>query len=91
VFRFTPSATGCYEFSTCGTSFDSRLSVDNAVCGGTPTDCHDDDFTCPDASAHEYTFGFFDGGQPITILLDSKSAAGGNYVLDVRPSGACIF
>jgi hypothetical protein len=91
VFRFTPDATGCYELSTCGTSFDSVLAVDNAVCGGTQTDCHDDDFTCADGSAGERTFGFFQGGAALTVLLDSKQSAGGNYTLDVRPSGSCIF
>ncbi len=46
---------------------------------------------CPDGSTHEYTFAFLNGGESITILLDSKGSAGGDYVLDVRPSGACIL
>jgi len=94
VFRFTPSTTGCYEFTSCGTSFASQLSVGDAICGGSgsvPESCFDGNQTCPDGSTHEYTFGFFNGGEPITILLDSKGVAGGDYVLDVRPSGACIF
>ena len=94
VFRFTPAAQSCYEFATCGTSFDSQLSVGDGFCGSNgplQESCFDGNQSCTDGTSHEYTFGFFDAGQPITILLDSQGSQGGDYVLDVRPSGACIF
>jgi hypothetical protein len=94
VFRFTPAVTGCYEFATCGTSFDSQLSLGDGLCGATgpfPQACFDDNQTCAAGGPHEYTFGFFDAGQPITVLLDSQGSQGGDYTLDVRPSGACIL
>lgn len=92
VFRFTPSTTGCYEFGTCGTSFDSQLSVVAGTCGGPGASCFDDNQPCDSGGPHELTFGFFDGGQPLTIVLDGADASqSGTYTLDVRPSGRCIF
>lgn len=95
VFRFTPQASGCYEFSTCGTSFDSQLSIGDGLCpdeGGPISEfCGDDNRSCPDGSLRESQFGLFAGGQPLTIVLDSEEAQGGDYTLDVRPSGQCIF
>ena len=92
VFRFTPSTTGCYEFGTCGTSFDSQLSVVVGTCGTPGASCFDDNQPCDSGGPHELTFGFFDGGQPLTIVLDGADASqAGTYTLDVRPSGRCIF
>jgi hypothetical protein len=94
VFRFTPSVSGCYEFGTCGTSFDSQLSIGDAFCGGNGPiveQCIDDNQPCAGGGSQEYQFGSFDAGVPITLLLDSKGSQGGNYTFDVRPSGACIF
>ncbi len=94
IFSFTPSTTGCYEFTSCGTSFASQISIGDTICGGSgsiPESCFDGNQMCPDGSTHEYTFAFLNGGESITILLDSKGSAGGDYVLDVRPSGACIL
>jgi hypothetical protein len=95
VFTFTPSATGCYEFGTCGTDFDSLLSLGDAFCGGNgpiAEDCLDDNQPCSAGGPHELTFGLFPGGQPLTIVLDGAGGSqSGTYTLDVRPSGRCIF
>jgi hypothetical protein len=40
-YRFTPSTTGSYRFSTCGASLDTVLSVYSS-CGGTELGCDDD-------------------------------------------------
>jgi hypothetical protein len=92
VFSFTPSAIGCYEFGTCGTDFDSQLSVTQGTCGGSGPSCFDDNQPCSVGGPHELTFGFFDAGQSLTIVLDGADASqSGTYTLDVRPSGRCIF
>ena len=94
VFVFTPGANGCYEFSTCGTGFDSQLSFGDGFCGSNgPLDenCLDDNQSCVGSGAHESTFGLLGPGQPVTLLLDSEGTQGGSYTLDVRPSGQCIF
>jgi hypothetical protein len=96
VFRFTPASTGCFELTTCGTNFNSQLSIGDGFCPGTSgpieESCFDDDQSCSDGTTREQVFGLFNGGQPLTILLDGFSAAdSGSYTLDVRPSGQCIF
>lgn len=94
VFRFTPAVSGCYQFGTCGTRFDSQLSLGDAYCGGNgpiQETCFDDNQGCADGTSRELIFGLFDAGTPITILLDSEGSQGGSYTLDVRPSGACIL
>ncbi len=94
VFRFTPSASGCYEFGTCGTSFDSQLSIGDAFCGGggpIVEQCFDDNQPCAGGGTQEIIFGSFDAGVPVTLLLDSKGSQGGSYTFDARPSGRCIF
>ncbi len=86
--------SGCYEFGTCGTGFDSQLSLGDGFCGGggpIVEQCIDNNQDCAGGGTQEYQFGFFTAGIPITLLLDSKGSQGGNYTLDVRPSGACIF
>ncbi len=94
VFTFTPFVTGCYEFGTCGTGFDSQLSVGDGLCPGTsgPEACFDDNNDCAGGGAGELVFGFFDAGLPVTIVLDGAGGSdSGNYTLDVRPSGRCIL
>ncbi len=94
VFRFTPATFGCYQFATCGTTFDSQLSLGDAFCGGDgpiQETCFDDNQSCADGTSREFTFGLFNPGVPITLLLDAEGSGGGEYVLDVRPSGSCIF
>jgi hypothetical protein len=94
VFRFTPSVSGCYEFGTCGTSFDSQLSIGDGFCGGggpIVEQCFDDNQPCEGGGTQEIIFGSFDANVPITLLLDSKGSQGGSYTLDARPSGRCIL
>ena len=98
VFRFTPASTGCYEFSTCGTSFDSQLSLGDGppLCPGSngpiEESCFLNNQSCTDGSTRALVFGFFNAGQPLTILLDGVGGSqSGTYTLDVRPSGRCIL
>jgi hypothetical protein len=95
VFRFTPPSTGCYEFSTCGTSFDSQLYIGDGLCPGQsgpfPEDCRDDDFPCADGTDRELTFTTLDAGQPITLIIEGEASQGAGYTFDVRPSGRCIL
>jgi hypothetical protein len=94
VFRFTPDAQVCVEFSTCGTTFDSQLSLGDAFCGGNGPiveQCLDDNQSCIGGGAHEASFGSFSPGQPVTFLLDSQGSQGGSYTFDIRPSGQCLF
>jgi hypothetical protein len=94
VFVFTAGTTACYEFGTCGTTFDSQLSLGDGFCGSNgplTENCLDDNQSCAQGGPHEITFGFFSPGQPLTIILDSEGSQGGDYVLDVRPSGQCIL
>jgi hypothetical protein len=95
VFRFTPPVTGCYEFATCGTSFDSQLAIGDGLCPGQSGPlveaCFDDNHPCADGTDREIVFGQFDAGQPITLVLDGEGSQGGDYTFDVRPSGRCLF
>jgi hypothetical protein len=96
VFSFTPSVTSCYAVSTCGTTFNSLLSIGDGFCPGTsgPIEeaCYNDGFTCADGSVGETVFQIFQADQPATIIVDGFSAAdAGSYTLDVRPSGQCLF
>jgi hypothetical protein len=98
VFRFTPQTNSCYEFSTCGTTFDSQLSIGDGppVCPGPNgpqfESCFDDNQPCDDGSARELVFGIFQAGVPLTIVLDGTGASqAGSYTLDARPSGRCLF
>ncbi|MCC6848151.1 MAG: dockerin type I repeat-containing protein [Deltaproteobacteria bacterium] len=94
VFVFTPATTGCYAFSSCGTTFDSQLSLGDGFCGADgpiQETCLDGNRSCVVGGAHESTFGFFSAGHPVTLLLDSEGSPGGRYVFDVRPSGQCIL
>jgi hypothetical protein len=95
VFQFTPSTFGCYQFSTCGTSFDSQLAFGDGYCPGTggPIEetCYDDNSSCADGTTRELIAGTYPAGQTVTILVDSEGSQGGSYTLDVRPSGLCIF
>lgn len=94
VFRFTPATQMCVEFSSCGTTFDSQLSLGDAFCGGNGPiveQCMDDNQSCVGGGAHEANFGSFSAGQPVTFLLDSEGSQGGSYTFDIRPSGQCIF
>ncbi len=95
VFRFTPPTSGCYEFSTCGTSFDSQLYIGDGLCPGQsgpfPEDCRDDDSPCADGTTRELTFSILDAGQPITLIIEGEGSQGGSYTFDVRPSGRCVL
>jgi hypothetical protein len=95
VFTWTPAAQTCVTFSSCGTTFDSQLSVGDGFCGGPngPLDesCFDDNQSCVGGGAHESTFGNFSAGEPVTFVLDSEGSQGGSYTFDIRPSGDCIF
>ena len=95
VFTWTPATQTCVTFSSCGTTFDSQVSVGDGFCGGPngPLDeqCFDDNQSCAGGGAHESTFGNFSGGQTVTFVLDSEGSQGGNYTFDIRPSGDCIF
>lgn len=95
VFRFTPPTSGCYEFSTCGTSFDSQLYIGDGLCPGQsgpfPENCIDDNNPCADGTDRELTFTTLDAGQPITLILEGESSQGAGYTFDVRPSGRCIL
>ena len=96
MFRFTPSVGGCYQISTCGTAFNSLLSIGDGFCPGTSgpieESCYNDGFTCGDGSTGEAVSQIFQADQPVTIILDGFSAAdAGSYTLDVRPSGQCFL
>lgn len=97
VFVFAPATTGCFEFSTCDSSFDTQLALGDGLCAGSsagfPQNCVDDNITCPGSGAPgDGTFGFFSGGQAFPIIVDGASnSESGDYTLDVRPSGQCIL
>jgi hypothetical protein len=76
-FRFNPSASGFYRFSTCGSSIDTIVSVLSA-CGGTELACNDDACGAASTAAASLT-----AGTPVFVRVAGFEGAQGAGTLDV--------
>jgi hypothetical protein len=46
VYTYTPTQTGDFHISLCGSSYDTRIFVYEGTCSGEPIACNDDDPNC---------------------------------------------
>lgn len=94
VFELTPNASGCYEFSTCGTSFNSELTFGDGLCPGDSgpiqDTCFDNNIGCADGTTRERVLRVLDAGTTVTFVLDADGSQGGAYTFDARPSDDCF-
>jgi len=95
VFQFTPDTAGCWEFSTCGTSFNSELTFGDGLCPGDSgpiqDTCFDNNVGCADGTTRERILRLLDPGTTVTFVLDADGSQGGAYTFDARPSGQCFL
>ncbi|HEX2838447.1 MAG TPA: hypothetical protein VHN77_10000 [Phycisphaerales bacterium] len=86
-FRFMPSISGPYWFSTCGgTNFDSVISVLSA-CGGSVLGCSND--SCGPQSTMRVNLT---SGVPCVVQIDGNTGASGTGVLNITwfaPGDTC--
>jgi hypothetical protein len=84
AFAWTSSASGCYEFDTETSNFDTVLRIFDG-CAGALLDC-DDDMGAGTTSRLRMELG---PGTPLIVVVDGHDAASaGNYVLDINYIGA---
>lgn len=87
-YRFVPPHSGDVTISTCGSSFDTVLSVHTACTGtgnGTLRGCNNDGAGCSPASAVTL---FVQAGYPYLIRVGGVAGASGEFTLNV---GAVSF
>ena len=96
VYKFTAPATSTYDFSLCGSGYDTGLSLYYFTCPSEPTM---DDFICgnDDSDACGLQSELLDialeAGDEVLVVVDGYSTASGNYTLtidaDLPAFGAC--
>lgn len=95
VFQFTPNTAGCWEFSTCGTSFNSELTFGDGLCPGDSgpiqDTCFDNNVGCADGTTRERILRLLEPGTTVTFVLDADGSQGGAYTFDARPSEQCFL
>jgi hypothetical protein len=84
-FQFTPGCDGAFIIDTCGSTFDTTLSVWSA-CGGTQVACNDDDpsTTCASATSSRLLLSGA-AGTPYLIRVAGSSAgpSAGSFTLTI--------
>lgn len=88
IYQFTPSTTGTYLVSLCGSSFDTGLYIrtGGACPGDTEIACNDD--ACGVQSEITTTLT---SGVTYWIIVDGYNTASGEYVLNVLIPGGPVF
>ncbi len=95
-YAFTPTCTGDYQVDTCGSAYDTVLSVHGACPGTTANQiaCNDDSGSifCPSNGLNSRVTFSGVGGTTYYIRVSGFSGARGNYVLTINyytPNDAC--
>jgi|GEM_PF-3057927 len=88
-FRFVPTCTDTYAFTSCGSSFDTVVSLHSACPGtaGNQIACNDDDFNINCASGYirdAYLTSALTAGTTYYVRLAGYSGLSGNYAMEVR-------
>ncbi|HEY3295325.1 MAG TPA: hypothetical protein VGL38_07790 [bacterium] len=78
VYSFTPSVSGDYHISLCGSSYDTKLFVYEGTCTGTPIACNDDGVACGDVSS-DLPRVTLNGGTTYYIIVDGWDGSFGDY------------
>jgi len=79
-YAFTPDATGRYSISTCGSDFDTILSLYTGICGAlAELDCNDDACGLQSILLEDLV-----GGIPYMIRVSGYNGAVGNASLTVK-------
>lgn len=92
VWTWTPTASGSVTISTCGSSYDTVLSVRTGSCTGAEVACNDNTTVwCSNGSTnHSYVTFNAVAGTTYFIVIDGGGSASGNYLLRMSPpDGTC--
>ena len=92
VWSYTPQVSGPVTISSCGSSFDTVLSVLGGTCpGGAQVTCNDNTpIWCPSGTTHSYVSFNASAGTTYFVVVDGAGAANGWYNLRVAPpDGTC--
>jgi hypothetical protein len=86
-FAFTPACTDTYTFDTCGSGFDTVLSVHSACPNSTANEvvCNDDDFNahCSGSIRDSWASAVLTGGTTYYICVAGYQSASGNYAFHI--------
>jgi hypothetical protein len=87
-FSFTPGCSGDYQFTTCGSTPDTVLSI-HSTCGGATLACNDDDFNvhCNSGYIRDSWINLaLTSGTTyyIRVATFGTTSAGGNYAVQVN-------
>lgn len=84
-YMWTAPYTGCFEFSTQGSDFDTVL-IAYSYCGGPAVGCNDDG----GGAGTSLLSGEIEAGSDLLIVVDGYGASHyGNYTLTIRSSDLC--
>ncbi len=72
VYTYTPTTSGNYHVSLCGSSYDTKLFVYANTCTGSPIACNDDGAACGDVSS-DIPMVELTGGTTYFIIVDGWS------------------
>jgi len=92
VWTYTPQVSGSVTISSCGSSFDTVVSVlQNACPGGSQVTCDDNtSIWCPNGTTHSYVTWNATAGQTYYVVVDGAGSGQGWYNLRVSPpDGTC--
>ncbi len=81
---WTAPAEGRFEFTTCGSNFDTTLGAITGSCDGPLVICNDDDNICFDESVQSRITLNVEQDDVIIVLLDGFEDAEGNAVLNIN-------
>jgi hypothetical protein len=89
IYQLTPTVTGSYTVSLCGSNFDTGLIIKTggACPGTTQVDCNDDNTAACGTTASQIT-ATLTAGTVYYIIVDGWSASSGNYNLSVTLGAA---
>jgi hypothetical protein len=82
TFAWTPSTSGVATLTTCGSTFDTVLSIRQGGCEGSELQCNDDDSACGFQSV---VIQSVTAGTTYTIIVDALGGSGGAFTLNVTP------
>lgn len=83
-FKYTPAVDETVDISTCGSDFDTTLSVFDS-CGGASLDCNNEGGCGPSGASRLFCFAMT-AGQEYFIRIAGYGGAEGNYKLQLSPS-----
>lgn len=92
VWAYTPQTSGSVTISSCGSSFDTVVSVLSNTCpGGAQVTCNDNSANwCSNGTTHSYVTFTATAGTTYYVVVDGAGSGSGGYNLRVAPpDGTC--